>query len=153
MNQRDILNFDHRLDSFEDIYCICGVRRQLKPESRLLETLIECKGFVQTPDSRYSIDYVMAVLLANLSEKGLIVFSKHYNKDYVRTDGVFQKLLPPGVKCTLNFFRSHVETEMGVLTKYFKDRSLINCPGPAFDYLMSFKPHFIEPSNWCRQYC
>jgi len=94
----------------------------------------------------------MTVLLANLVANELIIFDNRINNAYVRTEGIFKHLLPMDFRSeTLVYFRTYIELEMGVFPA--KYRSLINCPGEAYEYLMSFKPDFIEPRLWCHQYC
>ena len=148
----DITTFNRRLDSFSCLCCDCEITRFIERSSRLFKTLVQCKGFTLSPNGEYSVDYVMTVLLANMVANDLIAFDNRINKAYVRTEGIFKHLLPMGFRNeTLVYFRAYIELEMGVFPA--RSRSLINCPGGAYEYLMSFKPDFIEPRLWCHQYC
>lgn len=72
--------------------CPCRDLLPFKENSSLLKYLeTHCKGWVVSPSNRYTLNYVLIVLLANLREKGFLQ-TKAQRYLCVKGDSVFRKI-------------------------------------------------------------
>lgn len=129
--------FDFGLNSYPYtpvIYnpCECQERYSFKPESKLLDYLRQCKGWVDSDDGTYTLNYIIVVLLAFAKERGFLYTKKSLDK-HLKGDAEFTKALDyPSSKIHVRYLRSficnnHLNREKGGML-FFEAYPPFACP-------------------------
>lgn len=73
----------YELSSFENLLlyqgCSHNQKYKIKINSKLKSYITTCKGFVRDSEDSYTINYLLAVLIANWKEQGLIIHRAVHN--------------------------------------------------------------------------
>jgi len=79
--------YETQIDPITYAPCTCREKYFLYPENLLALYLEEkCKGWVRDPESRYTLNYLVLVLIANFKDKGLLQYDTEYDFYFVITD-------------------------------------------------------------------
>ena len=74
-----------RDESLQYFFCTHQEKYQIKRSSRLESYLKNCKGFVKDPKNLYTVNYIIAVLVANWRDQGLITHLVIKNVPQIRS--------------------------------------------------------------------
>jgi len=104
--------------------CDCQQKYSFKKNSKLLPYLQQCKGWIVDPQEKYTLNYVMIVLLAYLREKNLIYYCEENKLHLIHPVDEICKALEWSVKLKhiseirMHIARAHLEGFKGSLYHY-----------------------------------